>query len=221
MTIAPTYITIDERMKRGLCSPLQIGHAAGIWYHHIPGTDILETVYDPRAGWKLTGDFFKQLVPGPSHIGGYFVPGAPLPQPTGRCQDRAEMNAQSDPKNWRFVGWSKAASFPGTTLPDAPAGQWGEFTWIGPRLAIGSPLSMSVPRERMHEMVGARGLGQTSADYARVNSTVWLTMSGSALVTGALARRWTKSTPKAVAAGAAGALVAGMLLIRSGYWAGA
>lgn len=162
MTIGPTYITIDERMKRGLCSPLQVdGRRAGIWYHHITGTDVLETVYDERAGWKLDrSKFWPQLVPGPSHTGGYFAPGAPLPQPTGRCQDRLDSDAGQDARNWRFTGWSKAMSFPGTPLPDSPAGEWGEFKWIGPRLRTGSPTEMHVPRERMHEMIGARGLGQ-------------------------------------------------------------
>src|SRR4029077_4812551 len=150
MTIAPTYITIDERMKRGLCSPLQVGRDAGIWYHGIPGTDVLETVYDPRAGWRLTGDVFKQLVPGPSHIGGYFPPGAPLPQPTGRCQDLADMAAGADPKNWKFTGWS-AARPARHGLPASPAGEWGEFKWIGPRLKAGYTVQ-HVPRERMHEM---------------------------------------------------------------------
>jgi hypothetical protein len=156
MTIGPTYISIDERMKRGLCSPLQVDQGrAGIWYHHITGTDVVETVYDSRAGWHLTGDFIKHLTPGPSHTGGYFPPGTPLPQPTGRCQDLADIDAGSDPKNWKFVRMD---------------GDSGLFEWIGPRLQIGYSVQY-VPRERMSEMTGARGLGQDPAPY---NWRPWL-----------------------------------------------
>lgn len=211
MTIAPTYITIDERMKRGLCSPLQVdGQRAGIWYHHIPGTDVLETVYDPRVGWHLTGGFIKHLTPGPSHVGGYFPPGAPLPQPTGRCQDRADLDAGSDPKNWKFIRMERDSGY-----------ESGVFEWIGPRLKTGYSV-MYVPRERMHEMVGARGLGQaTQADYARVNVTVWVAMGGSALLVGLGTKKLSRSTPMAVVAGAAAAIGAGAVMIRTGFWGGA
>jgi hypothetical protein len=60
MTIMPTYITIGELTRRGLSSPLRPTGEPGIWHHHIPGTDITETVYDPR--WRLVGDLPKQLV---------------------------------------------------------------------------------------------------------------------------------------------------------------
>jgi hypothetical protein len=157
MTMMPTYITIDERMKRGLASPLQPA-GDGVWFHQIPDSDIVETVYDPRAGWQLTGDFFKQLVRGPQHVGRYFPPGAPLPQPTGRSQDLLDRSASDDPRNWRFTGWSKAEPAR-PPLPAQPAGVWGEFEWIGPKLATQTPSALFVPRERMHEMVGARGMG--------------------------------------------------------------
>lgn len=227
MTIGPTYITIDERMSRGLCSRLQPGEA-GLWYHHIPGTDVLETVYDERAGWRLTGPkYMQRLTRGPSHMGGYFAPGAPLPEPTGRCQESAERTLMDDPRNWKFVGWSKATSFPDMPHLNSPAGEWGEFKWIGPKLSgMFAPAGlMSVPRERMHEMIGARGLGQTyeqiQADYARVNATVWLVAGGSALVVGLGTKKLSGSTGMAVVAGVAAAIGAGAVMIRTGFWGGA
>ncbi len=144
MTLVPTLITIDERMKRGLCSPLQGG--PGVWYHAITGTDVLETVYDPRQ-YEKTSPYAvrRKKTPGV----GYFSPGSPLPQPTGRCQDLIDMAAGDDPRNWKLV-----------RMEDG----WGDFKWIGPRLSTVTPIGMSVPRERMHEMAGARGMGDVSSN---------------------------------------------------------
>ena len=76
MTLMPTYITIDERMRLGYCTPLvEVG--PGVWHHLLFG-DVVETVYDPR--WWILGPGGLRRMPGGGHIGGYFAPGDGPPE---------------------------------------------------------------------------------------------------------------------------------------------
>jgi hypothetical protein len=55
MTMAPVIVSIDDLKRRGLSAPLH-REGRGLWSHHIPDTDINETVYDPRL-YKRTGPY--------------------------------------------------------------------------------------------------------------------------------------------------------------------
>ena len=51
MSFAPVFVPVSERAGARLQAV-----APGRWFHHIPGTDVTENVYDPRL-WVRSGAY--------------------------------------------------------------------------------------------------------------------------------------------------------------------
>lgn len=119
MTILPTYISIGDLTRRGLSSPLRPTGEPGVWHHHIRGTDITETVYDPQAGWRLTGDLIKQLVRGLPRGLGQTTPTANRPTIRRDVSECAPWTLpHNDPGASRTAPPLSCLSCPPGTVPD-------------------------------------------------------------------------------------------------------